>query len=123
MNTRSDLDALALYEPVYVFVRQVPRGRVVTYGQVADGAVGVSLTARQVGFAMAIAPADVPWHRVVGATGKLPIARRGAELQLRQMQLLADEGVPFCGNDGSVIDMARARWTDYIALSDGLFSE
>lgn len=123
MSTRSDLDALELYEPVYAFVRQVPAGRVVTYGQVADSIRGVSLTARQVGSAMAIAPSGVPWHRVVGATGKLPIARRGADLQLRQAQLLADEGVPFCGTDGSTVDMRLARWPDHIAPSDGLFAE
>ena len=36
-------------EAVYAFVRTVPRGKVVTYGQVADMVEGVSLTARQVG--------------------------------------------------------------------------
>jgi len=99
-----------IYEPVYAFVRTVPPGKVVTYGQVADRVSGVSLTARQVGAAMFVAPQDVPWQRVVGAGGHLPIGKRGPELKMRQRHLLEQEGVVFLPDAEDKIDMARCQW-------------
>ncbi len=101
---------LDIYLPAYDFVRTVPRGKVVTYGQVADNAQGVSLTARQAGTAMRYAPADVPWQRVVGAGGYLPIARRGPEMERRQRRLLEQEGVTFLPGDRDRVDMTRHQW-------------
>src|SRR5690348_10404477 len=86
------------HDLVYAAVREIPAGRVATYGQIADIVRGVSLTARQVGTAMRFAPGDVPWQRVVGAGGRLPIARRSPELKLLQLRLLTLEGVEFCGD-------------------------
>ena len=57
-------------EAVYAFVRTVPSGRVVTYGQVAEMVEGVALNPRQVGMIMFSAPEGVPWQRVVGAGGE-----------------------------------------------------
>jgi methylated-DNA-protein-cysteine methyltransferase related protein len=124
-------EMLALYEPVYAFVRTVPPGKVVTYGQVADCLTAVRLTARQVGTAMRYAPPDVPWQRVVGAGGRLPIAKLSPEAKVRQRDLLLAEGVRFYGrkNDGrndeingadgaDRVDMAHAQW-DAPTLSDG----
>jgi methylated-DNA-protein-cysteine methyltransferase related protein len=98
------------YEAVYAAVRAVPKGKVATYGQVAGVVSGVVVTARQVGTAMHFAPSDVPWQRVVGAGGRLPIGKRSPELQLLQRQLLAQEGVPFHGTDPDLVDMASAQW-------------
>jgi methylated-DNA-protein-cysteine methyltransferase-like protein len=85
------------FENVYAFVRTIPRGRVMGYGQVGD-VVGVS--ARTVGRAMhhALDEADdpqrgVPWQRVVGADGYLRIARRDVHLRDLQKSLLEAEGV------------------------------
>ncbi len=100
-----------LYAPVYEFVRTVPAGNVVTYGQVADHVTEVALTARQVGAAMFVAPQDVPWQRVVGAGGTLPIGKRGPGMQRRQRHLLEQEGVVF-RPDGRV-DMARCQWLPF----------
>jgi len=61
------------FEAIYQVVRAIPRGRVMSYGQVGSLA---GSTARTVGWAMANVPDDVPWQRVVGADGKLPIAKR-----------------------------------------------
>ena len=99
-----------LYEPVYAFVRTVPAGKVVTYGQVADSVRGVALTARQVGAAMFVAPKDVPWQRVVGAGGTLPISKRSSEMAMLQRRLLEQEGVVFLPNDLDRIDMSRCQW-------------
>jgi methylated-DNA-protein-cysteine methyltransferase-like protein len=80
------------FQAVYDYVRTVPRGRVVSYGDVG-AAVGV--TARTVGWAMSLAPEDVPWQRVVGADGYLRIAKRSPELRQLQRTLLEAEGVAF----------------------------
>ena len=90
---------------VYALVREIPRGRVATYGQIA-GLLGVSRGARAVGWALRALPVslegDVPWHRVVGASGRIsPRAGFGPQIQRR---LLAAEGVRF--RSGRV-DLAR----------------
>ncbi|HLV81898.1 MAG TPA: MGMT family protein [Chthonomonadaceae bacterium] len=114
-----------LFELVYAFVRKVPPGKVVTYGQVADGVTGAALTARQVGHAMRYAPNDVPWQRVVGAGGRLPIARRSPQMKLQQRRLLEQEGVAFLPNTEDQVDMSRFQWLpDPPSTAQGsLFSE
>lgn len=99
-----------LFEIVYTFVRKVPSGKVVTYGQIAESVTGVALTARQVGHAMRFAPNDVPWQRVVGAGGHLPIARRSPQLKLLQRRLLEQEGVAFRPDAEDQVDMSRYQW-------------
>ena len=79
-------------EAVYAYVQTIPRGRVLSYGEVGQ-AVGVG--ARAVGWALSFCPPDVPWQRVVGADGYLRIAKRSPHLKLRQKQLLEAEGVVF----------------------------
>jgi methylated-DNA-protein-cysteine methyltransferase-like protein len=90
---------------VYEAVRRIPRGRVLTYGQVARH-VGSPRAARAVGWALRRLPErlarSVPWHRVVGSGGRLSLrAGPGAQIQRR---LLLAEGVRF--RAGSV-DLAR----------------
>ena len=64
-------DPTPLYVRIYDLVRQIPPGKVATYGQIA-GVVG-GCTARMVGYAMAAVPEglDVPWQRVINAKGKI----------------------------------------------------
>lgn len=108
----NDLESVEqhIYESVYAFVRAVPPGKVVTYGQVAGMLEDVSLTARQVGAAMRTVPPDVPWQRVVGAGGLLPIAKRSLELKSRQRELLEQEGVVFLPGESERVDMRRSQW-------------
>ncbi|MFX0575481.1 MGMT family protein [Nocardia nepalensis] len=87
-------------ERVRELVATVPRGRVVTYGDIA-AAAGLS-TPRTVGWIMRTDSADLPWHRVIGAGG-----RPAAHLADRQLRLLAAEGVPI--RDGRV-DLRAARF-------------
>jgi methylated-DNA-protein-cysteine methyltransferase-like protein len=91
---------------VYAFVRRIPSGRVVTYGQVA-ALVGVPRGARAVGQAMRHCPAGVPWHRVVNGRGGIS-RRASASGMLSQRLLLLREGVRFARGR---IDLARYRWT------------
>ena len=60
------------YQRIYAVVRQVPAGRVATYGQVATMA-GLAGHARQVGYALHSLDVDetVPWHRVINARGEV----------------------------------------------------
>ena len=88
------------FEQVWHFVRQVPYGKVVTYGQIAQalphtenlefGEKMVS-PSQLVGGAMAACPEDVPWHRVINSQGK--VSNR-PDMD-RQQQLLKAEGVQF----------------------------
>lgn len=95
-------------EAVYAVVRTVPAGKVVTYGQVAEFVEGVSMSAREVGAAMNVSPRDVPWQRVVGAGGHLPIGKRNPTLATEQRRRLEMEGVVFLPN--GCVDMARFQW-------------
>lgn len=120
------LDLDEVYAPIYEFVRTVPAGKVVTYGQVADCVKGISVTARQVGAAMHTVPDGVPWQRVVGAGGTLPIHKRSPELAQRQRELLESEGVPFVANHPPRIDMMQAQWqtpSKKESLSGSLFAD
>lgn len=106
---------------VYAFVRTVPPGKVVTYGQVAAMVTEVSLTARQVGQIMNASPPDVPFQRVVGAGGHLPIGKRGPHLKTLQRRLLEEEGVSFLPND--CVDMRKHQWMPQAEEPGGLFEE
>ena len=86
-------------------VDSIPRGRVATYGQVAEEA-GLAGRARLVGRVLGQLPAGskLPWHRVVNAAGELRAPRSADEQHMR----LAAEGVPF-GTRGRV-QLRAARW-------------
>jgi methylated-DNA-protein-cysteine methyltransferase related protein len=96
-----------LYEAIYHLVRQVPSGRVVTYGQVAHLVGGCS--ARMVGYAMAALndEKNVPWQRVINAKGRISPHGFGYGSAL-QRQLLEEEGIVF-RPDGS-LDLLIYSW-------------
>jgi methylated-DNA-protein-cysteine methyltransferase-like protein len=96
------------FSAVYKLVQRIPRGRVMTYGQIATE-IGNRLSPRAVGWAMHGCPKDVPWQRVVNAKGgcstdRLPDAPMGL-----QRHLLESEGVEF--GDNGTLDLAIYRWT------------
>jgi methylated-DNA-protein-cysteine methyltransferase-like protein len=99
-----------VFERIYVLIRQVPRGQVVTYGQVARLVGGIS--AQMVGFALAAlrdrsGVEPVPWQRVINAQGKISPHGMGFGTAV-QRELLEDEGVIF-GAEGRV-DLSVFRW-------------
>jgi len=85
------------YEQVYAVVRRIPRGRVTSYGRVAQ-MLGAPNAARAVGYALRALKdksdeyADVPWQRVVNSQGRISIVNREHGAQ-RQAELLRAEGV------------------------------
>ena len=98
----------SFYERVYRVIARIPRGRVMTYGQIADY-VGAPRSARRVGQALSQTPADrrLPWHRVVNRSGRISERWPAARMDY-QAQLLRDEGI-FFEADGR-IDLDRYRW-------------
>ena len=100
--------AATLYERIYAVVRQIPCGRVVTYGQVALLA-GIPGHARQVGYALHSLPAGspVPWQRVVNRAGRIS-PRTDPTAEAWQRLRLEDEGVRFTA--AGVIDMEKYGW-------------
>lgn len=94
-----------LYQGVYEVVRQIPYGKVATYGQIAE-IVGPPFHARMVGWALAALrhkPIDkpVPWQRVIDAQGKVSTGNY-------QRELLEKEGVIF-DREGRT-DFGRFGW-------------
>ncbi len=87
------------YQRIYAIVRRIPKGRVSTYGRVAELA-GLPGHARQVGYAMHALPAGstVPWHRVVNASGGVS-PRGDSSGVVTQRLLLEQEGVRFGPRD------------------------
>ena len=97
-----------LYERIYIVIRQIPEGKVATYGQVAN-IVG-ECSARMVGYALAaLKPGlDVPWQRVINSKGEISLRHDGAE-DVMQRNLLQSEGVRFDRN--GKIDLKKYRWS------------
>jgi methylated-DNA-protein-cysteine methyltransferase-like protein len=92
---------------VKAILRRIPRGRVATYGQIAALA-GRERAARGVAWILhsSSEAAGLPWHRVIGGTGKISLGRgRGFEEQKKR---LGAEDV-IVGRDGRV-DLKRYRW-------------
>jgi methylated-DNA-protein-cysteine methyltransferase-like protein len=99
-----------LYERIYDVVRQVPHGKVTTYGTVAR-IVG-TCSAQMVGFALAALrdnpqTDDVPWQRVINAQGKISPHGVGFGSAI-QRQLLEEEGVEFDLED--CVDFEKFSW-------------
>lgn len=94
------------YAAIYRVVREIPRGRVATYGQVAL-LCGLAGRARQVGYALHALPpgSPVPWQRVLNARGELSL---GAAAGGRQRIILSGEGVEF--DERGRVDLHRFQW-------------
>jgi methylated-DNA-protein-cysteine methyltransferase-like protein len=103
----SDVQRESAWSQVYEIVRSIPRGRVMSYGQVAE-LCPRPLTPRAVGWALHDCPTDVPWHRVVNAGGGCSTDRLGGASVGRQRSLLEAEGVEFSA--AGKLDLRRYRY-------------
>ena len=90
-------------EAVLSIVEQIPPGRVMTYGSIAEiiGRGGP----RQVGTVMARYGGGVPWHRVVNASGRVVPGHEVEALKRHRA-----EGTPLRGPDRDHIDLRQAMW-------------
>lgn len=107
-NIQENRSASNFYEAVYRLVRRIPRGRVMTYGQVAT-ILGSPRAARAVGYAMLASGRrkDVPWQRVINRRGQIS---GGGEVErpLLQKALLEAEGILF--DETETCDLDGCRW-------------
>lgn len=99
---------MSSFEIIYHIVRQIPEGKVCTYGQVARLA-GNPRWARVVGYALHVNPAfgEIPCHRVVNKEGRTAAAFAFGGRDVQRAMLEA-EGVTF-RSDGTV-DMEKHNW-------------
>ncbi len=106
-------DPQAFKEQVWHIVRQIPPGKVSTYGRIAemlsppgnmDPKSYLAFGARWVGGAMAGCPSDVPWQRVINAQGKISVRHAAQEQRI----LLEAEGVQFDERDR--VDLKIYLW-------------
>lgn len=97
---------MTTFETVWALARQIPFGRVATYGQLAR-MLGNPRMSRVVGFAMHDAPQDVPAHRVVNRLGECSPCFQPFGRETHQM-LLAMEDIPFLPNGN--IDLEQCLW-------------
>ena len=95
---------------VYQYLRKVPKGKVVTYGQIAY-ALGYPRMARQVGYALHVNPEPgiIPCHRVVNRFGGLAPAFAFGGMDI-QKSLLEAEGVEV--REDYTVDLAAYQWLD-----------
>ena len=104
MNPANDK---AYQERVYEIVRKIPRGRVMTYGQIA-GILGEGYTPRTVGYVMHAAETEGgPWQRVINSQGKCSTGRLTIPLNLQQ-SMLEQEGVEFDAKGRC--DLGKYEW-------------
>lgn len=89
-----------------MLVRRIPRGKAAAYGQLAALA-GDARQARQVAWILHAAPesAGLPWHRVVGAGGRISLPGRGGREQARRLRA---EGVRV--GQGGAVDLKTYGW-------------
>jgi methylated-DNA-protein-cysteine methyltransferase-like protein len=95
---------------ILAVVARIPRGRVETYGGIAARA-GLGGQARLVGYALHALPegSPVPWHRVLGAGGRISLMRLDPAAGMTQRLRLEREGVRFDARGRA--DLARCGWT------------
>lgn len=100
-------DAESRRSAVYLVMAQIPEGKVVSYGEVAAMA-GLGRAARWVGRLMSQLPegTSLPWHRVIGAGGRLSLPPGTAAGHEQRMRLRA-EGITII-NDR--VDIRRYGW-------------
>ena len=96
------------FDRIYEVVKQIPAGKVATYGQVAALA-GNPRWSRVVGFALHVNPDPdhIPCFRVVNRDGR-PSSAFAFGGENRQVALLEEEGVEF--NENGCVDMERFQW-------------
>lgn len=106
----------SFFELVYEVVRQIPKGRVTSYGAIA-ACLGTKLSARMVGWAMhgahSLKP-KVPAHRVVNRNGMLS-GKHHFETPTRMEELLKKEGIKV--KDDTILNFEKIFWDPLTELS------
>ncbi len=101
------MDRIARMHRIWDTIRDVPKGKVASYGQIAEVA-GIPRGARQVGYALRHLPDghDVPWHRVIQASGNIAFEKGTEQFEEQKKRLLQDDVAVIAGR----IDLKKYRW-------------
>ena len=95
-----------IFEQVYDLVKKVPKGKVVTYGQVSEQIA--SCPPRVVGYAMAaVEDPEIPWQRVINSKGEVS-PRVWGDGSVTQQEILTAEGVQF--NQNGKVNLRKFRY-------------
>lgn len=105
MNKQSDTQERM--QRIWATIRDIPQGFVASYGQIADIA-GINRGARQVGYALRLLPPghDVPWHRVITASGKIAFPQGSDKFNDQAKRLLMEDVAVL----GGKVNMRQYRW-------------
>ena len=112
---KSKKDSFTFFEDVYSVVRQIPKGRVTSYGAIANY-LGTKLSARMVGWAMNAAHAQtpkVPAQRVVNRNGMLTGKHHFATPTLMEELLLKEK---ITVRDEKIVDFEKHYWDPSVEL-------
>lgn len=102
-----NVDEQSYREKVYEIVREIPAGKVMTYGQIAE-ILGEGYTARTIGYVMHAADTEnIPWQRVINSQGKCSTDKLLLPHNIQQ-KILENEGVVF--NEKGKCDLEKYRW-------------
>lgn len=101
------MDRIARMHRIWDTIRDIPRGNVASYGQIAEIA-GIPRGARQVGYALRHLPEghDVPWYRVLQVTGKIAFDKNSDAFQEQSKRLTMEDVAVIAGR----VDMHKYRW-------------
>jgi len=100
-----------VFERIYRIVLKIPKGRVMTYGQIAR-LLGDRYSPRLVGWAMHATPRDgrnIPWHRVINSVGGISTGKVLAHNPNLQKWMLEAEGISF--DDRDKCDLSIHQWS------------
>ncbi len=112
---------MSCYPKIYEIVKLIPRGKVATYGQIADLA-GLIGKPRVVGYALyrVVDSMEIPWHRVINAKGEVSRSSLRDGNDDLQQHLLESEGIIF---NKRKLDLSVYRWQPDLGEIEQRFAE
>ena len=101
------MDRIARMHRIWGTIRDIPKGNVASYGQIAEIA-GIPRGARQVGYALRHLPDDhnVPWYRVLQVSGKIAFDKDSRGYKEQSKRLMMEDVAVIAGR----VDMRKYRW-------------
>ena len=101
------MDRITRMHRIWDTIRDIPKGSVASYGQIADIA-GIPRGARQVGYALRHLPdgQEVPWHRVIQASGGIAFDKNSRSFKEQSKRLMMEDVAVIAGR----VDMQKYRW-------------
>ena len=98
-----------VYKVIYDIVKEIPKGRVATYGQIAK--LIPACTPRMVGYALAnlnATESEVPWHRVINSRGSISRRKHGDGDSVQRLMLESENII--IDSSGRIIEFSECLW-------------